>query len=130
LRPDRIGSGKLSNPTINQWFDLSAFAPPASVIVNGTAHYTFGDSGRNILLGPRQVDTDLSLGKNFKLTERLGLEFRADSYNVFNHPQFNNPSSSITFSGGVPVAGSAGQITSANCFGPGRIIQLGGRVSF
>jgi hypothetical protein len=133
LRPDRTGSGKLSNPTINQWFDLSAFTVPAFVTVNGTNHFTFGDSGRNILRGPRQVDTDLSLGKNFKVTERVGLEFRADSYNVFNHPQFNNPSSGISFAqngSGQWVGSGAGQITSANGFGPGRIIQLGGRVSF
>jgi hypothetical protein len=125
-RPDRTGSGKLSSPSISQWFDLSAFSDPT----NGGTTAALGDSGRGILRGPKQVDVDLSLSKTFRITERVHLEARADSYNAFNHPQFNNPRSTITFSGGVPVPGSAGQITSANNFGAGRIIQLGGRITF
>jgi hypothetical protein len=56
----------------------------------------------------------------------MSLEIRADSYNFFNHPQFNNPDSNI-------LSPTAGQITSAqgaNGFGPGRIIQMGGRFTF
>jgi len=123
-RPNRTGSGKLSNASIDQWFDLSAFSDPT----NGGTTPSLGDSGRGILRGPRQVDTDLSLSKTFRVTERVRLEARADSYNIFNHPQFNNPSSTITFTPSGPTG--AGQITSANAFGPGRIIQLGGRVTF
>lgn len=117
-RPDRIGSGKLSNPTISQWFDPSAFSDPT----NGGTIAALGNSGRGILRGPRQVDVDLSLSKTFRVTERVHFEARADSYNAFNHPQFSNPSSNIS--------SGAGQITSANNFGPGRIIQLGGRITF
>jgi len=122
LFPNRIGSGKLSNPTINQWFDPTAFTDPT----NGGSTPAFGDSGRSILRGPRFVNFDLSLGKSFRIRESMSLEIRADSYNAFNHPQFNNPDNNI-------LSSTAGQITSAqgaNNFGPGRIIQLGGRFSF
>jgi hypothetical protein len=112
---NRNGSGNLSNPTINKWFDTSAFTAPAS---------GFGNSGRNILRGPRYVDMDLSLGKTFRITERAGFELRADSYNALNHPQFNLPDNNI-------LSSTAGKITSTTNFGgPGRTIQLGGRFSF
>ena len=120
LYPDRIGSGKESNPTLSKWFDVSAFANPSA---NGPA---FGDSGRNILRGPRFVNFDLSIAKAFRIREGMSVEFRADSYNIFNHPQFNNPDNNI-------LDTTAGQITSAqgaNNFGPGRIIQMGGRFTF
>src|SRR5216683_5494032 len=87
LRPDRIGSGKVSNPTLAKWFDPAAFVDQTN---NGTTP-AFGDSGRNILRGPRLVNVDLSFGKTFRIRESLSLEVRADSYNAFNHPQFNNP---------------------------------------
>jgi hypothetical protein len=126
LFPNRVGSGKVSNPTRSMWFDPAAFADPTD---NGGGSGTapaFGDSGRNILRGPRFVNFDLSLGKSFRIRESMSLEIRADSYNFFNHPQFNNPDSNI-------LSPTAGQITSAqgaNGFGPGRIIQMGGRFTF
>jgi Carboxypeptidase regulatory-like domain/TonB dependent receptor len=115
LLPNRIGSGELSNPSIAHWWDTSAFVDPT---LNGRA---FGDSGRNILRGPRFVEVDLGLGKAFRIRESMSLEIRADSYNAFNHPQFGQPNTSIS---------SVGEITSANNGGPGRIIQMGGRFSF
>jgi hypothetical protein len=120
LYPNRIGNGKLSNPTLSRWFDVSAFTNPSA---SGPA---FGDSGRNILRGPRFVNFDLSMAKSFRIRESMNLEIRADSYNFFNHPQFNNPDNNI-------LDAQAGQITSnqgANNFGPGRLFQLGGRFTF
>jgi hypothetical protein len=120
LYPNRVGNGKLSNPTLSRWFDVSAFTNPSA---GGPA---FGDSGRNILRGPRFVNTDLSMAKSFRIREGMNLEIRADSYNFFNHPQFNNPDNNI-------LDAQAGEITSnqgANNFGPGRIFQLGGRFTF
>jgi len=122
LYPNRIGSGKVSNPTLSRWYDPTAFTDPT----NGGATPSFGDSGRNILRGPKQVNVDLSMGKSFRIREGMNLEVRADSYNVFNHPQFNNPDNNI-------LSGTAGEITSsqgANAFGPGRIFQMGARFSF
>ena len=51
----------------------------------------FGNNGRNIFRAPAQVRFDLSMMKNFKITERLAMKFEADAFNVFNHPSFDAP---------------------------------------
>jgi len=124
LFPNRNGSGKLSNPTINQWFDVSAFSDPTDAGGGSGTAPAFGNSGRNILRGPRFVNVDVSLGKDFRITEGIKFELRADSYNFFNHPQFSLPDNNI-------LSSTAGKITTTTNFGgPGRIFQLGGRLSF
>ncbi len=102
--PNRIASGELpsSQRTIDHWFDATAFvAPPI---------YTFGNSGRNILRGPGTKQIDLSLFKEFALTEKRRAEFRAEAFNALNTPQFNNPNASIGFSGVAKIT-SAGSPT-------------------
>ena len=90
--PNRIGSGNLSRPTIDQWFDATAFAAPGN--------YTYGNSGRNILYGPGTVELDASLFKNIPLPgEGRHIQFRAEAFNVLNTPQFNNPNAQIGFAG-------------------------------
>lgn len=86
-RPDVIGSGQLSNPSINRWFNINDFAVPQP--------YTIGNAGRNILRGPKFQNWDMSLLKNFRFTERRYLQFRAEFFNVFNHPNFGLPNSNI-----------------------------------
>jgi hypothetical protein len=95
-----------ANQTINNWFNPAAFALPA----NGT----WGNLGRYIANGPGMYEIDSSLQKRFRVTERLGLNFRAAAYNLFNHPIFKNPSSGIGSLAGNPpaVSGSFGRITS------------------
>jgi hypothetical protein len=51
----------------------------------------FGDSPRNCIIGPKQVNVDFTLGKTFKIGERQNLRFRAEFFNLFNHPSFQNP---------------------------------------
>lgn len=91
--PNRIGSGVLpkSERTINRWFDASAFVNPGL--------YTFGNSGRNILFGPGTRQIDFSLFKSFPIGESRRLDFRAESFNIMNTPQFNNPNANIGFTG-------------------------------
>src|SRR5204862_3918060 len=67
------------------WFDTSAFARPTGV--------RFGNVGRNIMRGPGVVNTDLSLFRTFKLTERFQLQFLTESFNLSNTPHFANPNS-------------------------------------
>jgi hypothetical protein len=102
--PNRIGSGALPSDqrSIDRWFDASAFTAPTP--------YTFGNSGRNILVGPGTKQLDLSLFKNFAFGEKRRVEFRAEAFNAFNTPQFNNPNSSIGFSGVAKIT-SAGNPT-------------------
>jgi hypothetical protein len=127
--PDRIRSGRVSNPTVNRWFDPTAFVDQT---VDGSVH-AFGNSGRNILRGPRFVNFDLSLGKSFRIREGMNLEVRADSYNAFNHPQFVGSGTNPVPVDNNILSSTAGQITSAqgaNNFLAGRVIQLGGRFTF
>ena len=65
------------------WFDTSGFSAPASL--------TFGNVGRNILTGPDLVNLDFSLFRKFAFTEHMGLELRAETFNLTNTPHFNNP---------------------------------------
>lgn len=68
-----------------QWFDASSFSEPAAG--------TFGDCpAQGPVIGPRYVDIDLSLQKNFRITESKRLQFRADFFNAFNHPNLAAPS--------------------------------------
>jgi hypothetical protein len=95
--PNRIGSGKLDNPTVDLWFNPADFvAPPPN---------TYGDSGRGILYGPGHVNFDTSLSKRFASGGGSNVEFRWDVFNLFNHPGFGFPNSAI----GNP---NAGRITS------------------
>ena len=81
--PNRIGSGKVDNPSVDQWYNPRDFvAPPAN---------TYGDSGRGILYGPGHINFDTSLSKRFTLMRRANLEFRWDAFNLFNHPGFGFP---------------------------------------
>ena len=59
LYPELVGNPKVSNPTIRQWFNPAAYANPASG--------TFGDNGRNTLIGPGFFNADFSVGKSFAL---------------------------------------------------------------
>lgn len=71
-----------------RWFDPTAFAPVTAV--------RFGTSGRNTLRGPGQINLDASLFRNFRLTERFNMQFRAEAFNVSNTPAFNNPGADIS----------------------------------
>jgi hypothetical protein len=95
--PNRIGSGKLDDPTVDLWFNPKDFvAPPAN---------TYGDSGRGILYGPGHVNFDTSLSKRFTLAGRSNAEFRWDAFNLFNHPGFGFPNQNFD-------SPTAGRITS------------------
>jgi hypothetical protein len=84
----RLG-GKSGGPG---YVNASAFCTPPT-IGNGTG---YGNSGVGILLGPGQVNFDASLIKNTPITERQNLQFRAEFFNLFNHPQFSNPSLAVS----------------------------------
>jgi len=86
-RPNRIRSGRVSDPGISRWFDPTAFVPQPF----GTA----GDSGKNILTGPHQRRLDLSVFRDFALYERLNLQFRAECYDVSNSKNLDQPNSDI-----------------------------------
>jgi hypothetical protein len=69
-------------------------APGKYPIVPGTCHP--GTAGRDSLPGPDFVNTDFSLVKNTKITEKLNLQFRTEVFDLFNHPNFGNPTNTVT----------------------------------
>ena len=69
-RPDRIGDGTLADPTVDRWFDVTAFTTPPQ--------FTYGNAGRNILYGPGRMNFDFSLFKEFRgSASGCSLQFRA-----------------------------------------------------
>ena len=108
-RPNRICNGNLpsSKQTINAFYDTSCFVTPA---LN-----TFGNAGRNILIGPGLGTWDLGADKDFALTERFALQFRSEFFNVLNRANFGLPNGSI---------GSAAQGTITTVITNARQIQF------
>jgi hypothetical protein len=111
-QPNSGGATQQLQRRLINCFDASAFALPAQ--------FTFGSAGRNILRGPKNVTTDLSLMKNFVLHGATRLQVRLEMYNVFNNVNYSNPNASFGSAG-------FGQITGA---GSMRQIQLGGKLLF
>jgi Carboxypeptidase regulatory-like domain len=96
-----------------KWFDTGVFAAPAA--------NTYGTVGRNLFSGPRFVNLDLSLFRKFRVTERVGGEFRAEFFNFTNTPHFNRPGSTL----GNP---GFGEVTTA--VADQRQIQFGLKITF
>jgi hypothetical protein len=133
-RPDRIGDGNLSSGrSISQWFDTSAFAIPGCpsttpVCTNPANVGRFGNSGLNILAGPRIFNLDAALMKSFALREKTRLQFRLTMANALNHPNFANPRANISSRGTVGTINS--QVRALNGSPSPREIDLGLRLEF
>ena len=96
-RPNQVGTPFIAGAVLNNssciaptqvktaahWFNTCAFATQTKG--------TFGNTGRNTLLGPSVWNFDTALWRTFRLTERFKLDFRGEAFNVFNHPQLGNP---------------------------------------
>jgi len=117
-RPDLIRNGNLprSQRAVNRWFDTSAFRDPTP--------FNFGNAGRNILAGPGAVNFDFSTFKRApfrRLGEASEAQFRAEFFNLLNHPQFGFPNPRVDIAQG-------GGITSLST--PVREIQFGLKIIF
>lgn len=123
-RPDVIGNVHAAHPTIHEWFNTGAFKF-ADYGTFGTAPRYFSD-----LRGPRYQNWDMVMEKNFPLGENMRFQFRFETYNTFNHPNFYAPNAgSSAWQGCDPNATSTcgssfGQITSAF---PPRHVQWAGK---
>jgi hypothetical protein len=97
---------------VQEFFDTSLFVQNAAG--------TFGNTGRDVLRGPKSFNTDLGLLKTTRITERVAAQFRAEFFNVFNNVNFKLPNGTLT-------SGSYGTITSA--YDP-RILQFALKFTF
>jgi hypothetical protein len=57
--------------------------------------FTLGNAGRNILIGPGSQNLDLAVSKQFAITESKSVQFRAELFNAFNHPNWGNPGTTL-----------------------------------
>lgn len=113
-RPDRVASGKLDTPTVEQWFDREAF--PAVPL----GSFRFGTSGRNVLDGPGTMNINMSLSKRIRFGESRSLQLRLESFNLANHPNFNLPENRVDIISGGIISRAKNN----------RVLQLGGRLEF
>ena len=120
-RPDLVGAVPSMNcvpdparaPQLMNCFDASAFAMPAQ--------FTFGNASRNLLRGPKFVNTDLSLMKNVIVGGGATVQIRVEMFNIFNTVNWGNPNAQFD------NAANFGRITSAGAM---RQVQLGGKLIF
>ncbi|HEV2115679.1 MAG TPA: carboxypeptidase-like regulatory domain-containing protein [Terriglobales bacterium] len=115
---------------LSNWVNPLAYSPDPSAPVGtpGTIEATvYGNAPRNCIIGPHQRNMDLTMSKTFQVTERQNLLFRADFFNLFNHPSFANPPFQGAVAGSTPGSGLA-PITSV--VGTPRLIQFALKYSF
>ncbi len=115
-RPNLVGDPYQSTATCqthtpNCWVNAAAFATPAP--------YTFGTAEKNGVSGPQFTQLDFAMAKKFILSETRRIEFRAEAFNIANHPNFENPNTTLSSTFGI--------ITTAQ---PSRQLQFGARFVF
>ncbi|MEO7144877.1 MAG: carboxypeptidase regulatory-like domain-containing protein, partial [Bryobacteraceae bacterium] len=107
----QLSGGRSKARTLREYFNTAAFTvnPPG----------TFGNAGRDILRGPGVANLDFGAIKNFQVRERYKAQFRAESFNLFNHANFGNPNANVS-------SPNFGIITSTSgaAAGSPRVIQL------
>ena len=94
-----------------QYYAVESFRDPNFQRPAGT--FRFGTMGRNALRGPGFQKADLALFKDFSLTERFKLQFKAESFNFTNTPRFGNPAANVS---NMAVNATTGAITNVNNF--------------
>jgi hypothetical protein len=113
-------SGTLYPRTPSQYFNPAAFLPPATG--------TYGNVSRDSLTGPGLTEVDFSATRNAHLTERLGLQFRAEFFNILNHTNFLTPNEVVYTSATSGISPTAGVITATST--TSRQIQFGAKLQF
>jgi len=120
-RPDYVAGQALypADRDPAQWINKAAFVP--------NQRGRFGNAGRNILKSPGFQDVDFSLAKTTTIGERFSLQFRAEIFNLFNHPNLGQPVNTVN-------SAQFGQITATRTvrgdLGSSRQIQLGTKLMF
>jgi len=141
-RPNLVGDASVPNPSAAGWFAIATpgtsstgctTTTTATPLLNANgctrgpwqrpAAGTFGTVARNSFFGPRYFNYDASLSKNFRITETIKGQFRAELYNAFNHVNLGQPVATVD-------ASNAGQITSIASLAQMRKWQLGLRLNF
>ncbi len=123
-RPNLVGaaSANCGRGHLVGCIDPTAYS--IATLYPATTNFAYGNLGRNLFHGPGAQTVDFSLMKSFPITERAKFQLRFETFSIFNHANFGNPSAGFG-------AGSFGNITSLNGSAPGtRNIQIGGKLQF
>jgi len=112
--------GSLYPRTPSQYFNPQAFLPPATG--------TYGNVSRDVLTGPGLSELDFSATKVTRITERLGLQFRAEFFNILNHTNFLTPNEVVYTSATSGISPTAGLVTATST--TSRQIQFGAKLLF
>jgi hypothetical protein len=113
-------SGEVYPRKPGQWFNPAAFLPPATG--------TYGNVSRNPLTGPGAAGLDLSATKNAHFGEHVGLQFRAEFFNILNHTNFLTPNPVVYTAANSGISPTAGVVTATST--TSRQIQFGAKVVF
>jgi hypothetical protein len=117
-RPNVVGKVK-NVGSAAKWFDTSVFSIPTPAWAGG-ANQGFGNAGKDAIRGPGRVNFNTSLYKSFAIREGTRFEFRAESFNTFNHTQFNGVNNTLG-------NGNFGQV---NSYYDPRSLEFGGKFIF
>jgi len=112
-RANQVGNPYVGGKTRSEWFNTSAFALPAL--------YTFGDVGRNTLQSQRWINIDTSIIRSFPIWHEKRFEFRAEAFNLANHPIYGIPNSDVSSSNFGVVTSQANE---------SRQLQVSGKIVF
>jgi hypothetical protein len=130
IRPNILSNPNLpaGQQSVNRWFNPAAFAAPTPG--------QFGNSGPGVILGPHLNVWDAGLFKAIKPVERVTVRFEITGVNIFNHPNYNDPTTNISQAGNIGViSGVGGASTVSGASSPldpsgGRAFRTGLRVEF
>jgi hypothetical protein len=123
-RPDLVGDPNAGPHTVQKWFNTAAFVDNQPL--------TFGNAGRNIVIGPGYRDFDFSILKNMKVAEKFDAQFRAEFFNITNHPSFALPANILAAPnfGALYTTPDAAQNNVGLGSGGPRLIQFALKLSF
>jgi outer membrane receptor protein involved in Fe transport len=111
-----------SDRTPQHWFNTAAFLDP-----NQMTPGQYGNSARNLLIGPAYSRVDLGIAKVFSVATKVKLQVRAEAFNVLNMTSFTNLNTTVRFDAAGNPTGGFGAVTAA---APGRTIEFGVRATF
>lgn len=121
-KPDRIGDGRLSNPTRQKWFDFDAFT--------SGPYGVWGNAGRGILRGPPLLGTDWSFWKEFQIKEDFRVQLRWENFNFVNFTNLGPPVSNVIAPNAGTINGLAGSTSVNPVTVPMRRMQFGLKLVF
>jgi hypothetical protein len=136
-RPNKVGYGFAYHHKRTDWFDTTAFYDPTPAYDGGT-NLGFGNAGKDTLVGPGRVNFTTSLYKTFSFWDRANLTLRFESFNTFNHTEWNGISSGMSCQAGtgqvsfhpcVANSGTGGYGQVTGTWDP-RNLELGAKFTF